>query len=286
MVRTVFLILNYKTYQDTINLVNELISDDIGSRKVLVVDNLSPNESYSRLLKELSIYDNVEVISSGENGGYAKGNNFGLKYIEKYSPDYVCIINNDVHFSMSTITYLEEIYSQLEKPALISPIQMLPNGNKANFYELLVPDFKYDICLYSILLGNKQHKYISNTEKYNIQKVGMIPGAFIFTSYPVFKSIGFFNEKTFLFCEERFVAKEVELAGLNNYIVLDRTYLHEHSKTINSEASLRRQAKMMLEGRMLYAKTYYKYPYSSGLILRIAYYYWIVTRFIINKISW
>ena len=123
--KTVFLILNYQTYTDTIELVNELLSQEIGNRKIVIVDNCSPNGSYGHLQQEFANSIYVDVIQSGYNGGYAKGNNFGLLYIEKYAPEFVCIINNDVHFSLATIKKMEDMYANLDNVGIISPTQYL-----------------------------------------------------------------------------------------------------------------------------------------------------------------
>ena len=46
--------------------------------------------------------------------------------------------------------------------------------------------------------------------------------------------MGFFYPNTFLFAEERFIAVKAKQMNLNNYILLEETYIHAHSKTINT----------------------------------------------------
>lgn len=272
MVEIVILILNYKTYQDTIRVTNEFLRTNRTDYKIIIIDNSSPNESFPKLESEFGANIAVDVIQSPENGGYAKGNNYGLRYAKKYSPKYVCIINNDVHFSWNTIESLCYNYEKLDNPAIIAPIQLLPGGVKPNFSILKVPDLIYDLRLNTFLFKPKLHVYESNTRWSNVQKVGYIPGAFLFTNYNVFEHLGFFDEGTFLFCEERFTAKAVQKAGLCNYLILDLEYVHEHSKTISKESSKRNQRKMIQEGRELYHKRYSKYPLLSILLLRIVFY--------------
>lgn len=273
MIKVVYLILNYKTYSDTIRVTNELLQTDRKDFKILIVDNASPNESYEIISKTFVDNELVEVILSPENGGYAKGNNFGLRYMKRYNPEYVCIMNNDVHFSWGTIDSMCNIYEQLDKPALISPIQVLPDGSQLKFPEFRVPDLSYDIRLNTIFFRPKTHVYKSNTRWSNVQKVGYLPGALLFTKYTVFEKLGFFDEGTFLFCEERFTGKAVADAGLNNYIITDLTYLHEHSKTINTEASARKQRQLIHKGRKLYYDMYAPFPKLYKLILTGSYHF-------------
>lgn len=269
-IKVLFLILNYKTYKETLRLTRELAEEGLDDKFILIVDNASPNESFVELSSQLSGITNVEVIESPENGGFAKGNNFGLRYAQRFSPKFVCVINNDIHFKMSTIDNLCDWYEKLPCPGVIAPLQMLPNGCVATFPTLAVPDILSDISLYNPL-SFKQHKYESNTQFENVQRVGLIPGAFSFIEYDKFRRLGFFDEDTFLFCEERFLAFKIRQAALKNYIILDNTYLHDHSVTISSEASKKRQRQMMLEGREKYYRKYSRHPRLTIAILKLAY---------------
>lgn len=268
--KVLFLILNYKTYQETVKLTDELLANGIGDNYILIVDNASPNDSYNQLQLRYEHQKGVEVILSPENGGYAKGNNFGLRYVAKYNPEYVCIINNDVHFTMETISRLCEWYEKLPNVAIIAPIQLLPGGRVASFKSLDTPTLRSDLSWYNPFSKIK-HLYEENTDIKGVNEAGIIPGAFLFTKYCVFEALGFFDESTFLFCEERFTAKRVELAGLKNYIILTETYLHDHSTTIKKEASARKQRQMILEGRILYHNNYSKYPFFASQLLKVCF---------------
>lgn len=271
MTKVVYLILNYKTYYDTIRVANELLQTDRKDFKILIVDNASPNESFKPISKAFANNEYVEIILSTENGGYAKGNNLGLRHMDRYSPQYVCIMNNDVHFSWDTIDSMCKVYEEVDNPALISPVQLLPEGKEPYFFELKVPDLLYDIRLNTFFLRPKRHMFKSNTKWPNVQKVGYIPGALLFTKYTTFKKLGFFDESTFLFCEERFTGRIVSDAGLNNYIITDLSYLHEHSKTIKNEVSEKRQRQWIHEGRLKYHTRYSKYPFIAKICLNMVY---------------
>lgn len=283
MKRIAYIILNYKTYQDTDRVTKEILSFNHENDIIIIVDNCSPNESSKELHK---LYDEdyrVDVVDANDNGGYAKGNNIGLRYAKKYCPEYVCIINNDVHFSGETIDELVKTYPLLPNAGIISPLQILPNNEVAQFPVLKLPDFWYDIRSYLFLFGNPKHHYQRTNKEYNVQEVGIIPGAFLFANYALLEILNFFDESTFLFCEERFLAKKIQDAGLKNYIILGKNYVHEHSKTINSEASVRRQMKMMLSGRLLYTKRYRKFQHLKSATIYLAYCYGIVWHFLIDR---
>ncbi len=271
--KVTFLILNYKTYKDTINLANELMSfSGYGSEYGLViVDNASPNESWTALNTHLGSQPDVYLVQSKENGGFAKGNNIGLRFMAHCRPDYVCVINNDVHFSSETIENLCKWYKLLPNAAFIAPRQILPNGKEALFSSMDIPTLRTDLAWYNPF-SRKRHLYTENTSVKGIHEIGIIPGAFIFTDYKTFETLGFFDESTFLFCEERFIAKKAQLAGLKNYIILGETYLHNHSTTIKNEASEERQRKLILRGRLLYHRKYSSHPILSVGALRFVFF--------------
>jgi hypothetical protein len=158
--------------------------------------------------------------------------------------------------------------------AIISPIQLLPGNKTARFLEtqvLRIPNMWDDLRSYSVYFENRVHEYKENTKIKGVQQVEMIPGAFLFIRYKVFESIGFFDETTFLFGEERMLAQKIKDVGLKNYIILDEQYIHAHSKTINQETSRNKQAEFVFNGKLLYTQKYRKYPKIKTTILFIAY---------------
>lgn len=74
-------LLNYKTYAETIRLVLDLRKQRNISLQIVVVDNCSPNESLEQLRKSLGIFPEVTILASPENTGYAAGNNLDLNFL-------------------------------------------------------------------------------------------------------------------------------------------------------------------------------------------------------------
>jgi len=127
-----FVILNYMNYSLTAHLVDNIKKSIVGYDEygILIVDNASPNESYEILKKQFDGVEDVFGIKNNMNQGYAKGNNFGVKYIEKNFSEckYVAITNPDVEFFDNTD--LGKILEKLESNTMIAsiaPIHLL-NG--------------------------------------------------------------------------------------------------------------------------------------------------------------
>ena len=97
MNRFSFVILHYYTVEDTIECVNSIL-ENIKSYKVsiVIVDNASKNNSYRILLSKFSDVDNIHIIKSEKNLGFANGNNLGYLYAkDKLKSDFICLLNND-----------------------------------------------------------------------------------------------------------------------------------------------------------------------------------------------
>lgn len=266
--KLVFIILNYKTFEDTIRQVGEILSDGYRDFKIIIVDNCSPNESYQVLKSKFDFIPEVEVIQAPSNGGYAKGNNFGLRYSGRFCPEYVCVINNDVHFKRNVIESLIRDFQLKDDIGAISPIQLLPSG-LSPISRLSLPTFWKYLSFYSPFHSRKKMRYQSNTDYKNLQKVGLVPGAFVFMRYDIVKKIGFFNESTFLYSEESFLSKQLSECGYYCYIDIDLSYIHEHSKTISANTSLKQRENLVLASRILYIKKYGRFPHFESIIIFI-----------------
>lgn len=270
MAEVVFLILNYKTYTDTIRITEELLGFCRDDFRVVIVDNASPNESFQVLADSFGKNPFVDVIASNENGGYAKGNNYGLRYIEKYSPRYVAILNNDIHFDVSTIDRLISDFSKIGDIGVIAPAQCTPDGEVVRFSDLKCHNFWDDIVDNLNFRKRTYHIYRSNTVDENIEKVGIVPGAFIFSDFSILKSADYFDECTFLYCEERFLSKRLAAIGKSCYIDFGCSYIHEHSSTIGTVAGTKKQLEWLGQSRRLFIKKYGRYPKIQLLIFNMS----------------
>lgn len=109
-----FLILHYRVFEETRNCINSILNNVVGEKKIIVVDNCSPNDSYVELVKTYKNNEIVDVIQTDSNLGFANGNNFGYDYIlSKYSPDFIVVMNNDMEIIQSDfIEKIEQAYKE------------------------------------------------------------------------------------------------------------------------------------------------------------------------------
>ena len=116
-----FVILHYNTIDETINCINSIKNKVRGKKKIIIVDNCSPNNSGIKLKEKYKDDNEISVIINKENLGFAKGNNVGFKYSLKFDPDYICILNNDVELVNDNFDDLVEKCYEEENFAVLSP---------------------------------------------------------------------------------------------------------------------------------------------------------------------
>ncbi|WP_179318040.1 glycosyltransferase family 2 protein [Winogradskyella helgolandensis] len=264
-------ILNYNSYQDTINLVNALQQQTVAeSLHIIVVDNASPNASYDYLKPLEGQYKNLVVLQTGENLGYAKGNNVGLHYLDEHiHPEYVAIMNNDIILPETCLEHLVGKYQQLDDPAIIAPKQLDIDEKEVPIYSI---NTYLDDCLnlfYIFKLFHKRKiKRFKDTTGNNAMQVDLVPGSFMFSSFDRFKTLGFFYPNTFLFAEERFITVAAQKQGWHNYVVLDQTYIHAHSKTINTVYGSVAKFKLLYTGWIEFTRVCRPYGKLKANILK------------------
>ena len=91
-----FVILHYRAADMTRKCVERIKALE-GDKKIVIVDNASPNGTGQELLDEYTEDSEIKVILNPENSGFAKGNNMGVRWVQENVPaDFVVVLNNDV----------------------------------------------------------------------------------------------------------------------------------------------------------------------------------------------
>ena len=215
----VFVILHYNNIKETMECVDSL---EKFKQKIIVVSNSKDYDNLKKIEKRVD-----KVIINEENIGFAKANNIGCKYaIEKYKPDFLCVINNDIVIDQKDfLDKVEELYKKYQFDVLGPKIlpDDLPSVNPFPVYDTLekIEDrIKYTkklIKIYnSFILRNLLSCYVlikaklkKTSKPVNGEKdelgVALHGCALIFSKkyYERYETV-FYNE-TFLYHEEEFL---------------------------------------------------------------------------------
>ena len=135
----VFLILHYLTVEDTKRCVSSIKEKckEKYNYEILIIDNGSPNASGEIIKKKYRDDENITVILSEKNLGFAKGNNLGFAYAKKnMNPTYIIMINNDI--IMLQEDFLDKIVEEYHQSqfAVLGP-QIILNGKEFNYPDTL-----------------------------------------------------------------------------------------------------------------------------------------------------
>ena len=110
---TAYVILHYRAIDSTRQCV-DCIKALEGENHAVIVDNASPDGTGRQLLEEYAGDPGVTVLLNGENSGFARGNNLGVRFaVQELSPDFIVVLNNDVEVRQKDFsTRIAQIYEQ------------------------------------------------------------------------------------------------------------------------------------------------------------------------------
>lgn len=267
-------ILNFRDYQGTIKCVEGFLKQDIDLH-IVVVDNNSPDESFAKLLERFSSQANITILQSGLNGGYAFGNNVGVRYLEtNLDIEYIVISNNDVSFDNdSLLSSWYKSHTSLDDVGVSAPV-MLVGGKRTPYSSWKLPTLIDDIKSSSIIL----EKIFGDSKRYrqdkigDIQSVDCLPGSLFMISISLLRSVGYLDEGTFLYLEECILTFKLKQQKQKvNYLLNDLTYEHYYSKTISSLKTRKQMRDIHFNSLLYYSINYRKDSRISLLILILSF---------------
>lgn len=283
MINICLIVLNYRDFKTTSKFI-DTVKNYSNLDKIVVVDNNSNDRSYEKLKK----FENhkIHVIKSNKNGGYGYGNNIGIKYaISEFNPNYLIISNPDVFFEDNILLKMVNVYSNNEKVGIVAP-KMIDNSGQKSAWKL--PTIVDDILLASSITSKTIYKIFKQKEyslDKNINYVDVISGSFFMIPSNVMKSINYFDEDTFLYCEERILAFKLIKEGYKNIILGNISFIHEHSISIKQSISSKiERFKIYNDSKLVYYNKYYRLSKAKYNILKFVLNIGLVERKLIYRI--
>lgn len=256
-------ILNFKTYDKTIDCINRLEKSVKKINHIIIVDNNSQNKSLEiindylisndkkpEILNDINKFKNRKYLlyQNSKNTGYAKGNNIGIEIAMRLHSDYTIILNNDIKIHPDAIGKIAEFIKDEEKIGCAGPL--IEEGNSLDFNFARKRLKWYDHILLSWIVkvalpfkALRKHHYIAYNEiPDNPFQVDMISGSFMLFPTEVLEKIKGFDPNTFLYFEEAIICEKLRKHRFETYVVPSSIVEHEHAgtiKKINSDQILR-----------------------------------------------
>lgn len=248
----VYLILHYLAGDDTIECIDSILNATANSEHnthIVVVDNGSTNNSYSKIQEKFKTNDSVTLLHSDKNLGFARGNNIGFNYAKNnLHADFIVQLNNDTileqcDFNEALVKKFDEKKYFVLGPDIESADGYHQNpGHKQSwsFRELFCFRLKKRVQIVLSLFGFKQFgekaaKYSGHIEKTLVGDVEntILHGACLIFSPLYIRRFDGLCEKTFLYWEEDILKLSADYYGFLMLYSSDLHILHKEDAATN-----------------------------------------------------
>ncbi len=235
------ILINYKSEERSIKCIKEELVECTLPYRIVIVNNAATEASNEMMARELGgvvIHDvtqtieterHIFIISSGENLGFARGNNLGVEFITNhFDVDYLLFSNNDIALrSERAIESLIEKLSTLPDVGVIGPKVVGVDGGYQSpclympfWTEMVLLQWRRFIPFYRYKdLDRSRAK-----EGYYYR----VMGSFFVSKREDYIACGGMDPHTFLYGEEVILAERMLRIGKRNYYYPSVEILHEH----------------------------------------------------------
>jgi len=192
--KVAIIVLNWNGKEDTTKCLQSIQKLTYRGAEIIIVDNGSTDGSQDHFRTH---FPHFTLIETGENLGYAGGNNVGLTYALNRPFEYFFILNNDTIVDSSIVEAFLEGFNQYPNVGILGAKIYLMNepgrfdhfGGNWNAKRL---EFNY--------VGYREVDDQKTWEQ--PQELDYVCGAGIMIRRAVFETIGLFDPRFFLFWEE------------------------------------------------------------------------------------
>lgn len=194
--------------------VRELLRHTSGVDFTLyVVDNASTDGTVEQLRKEFpeKKFPQLKIIETNNNLGFGAGHNVVLPELKS---DYHVVINPDILVRENVILEMAEYMNEHEDIGLLAPSILSMDGSP-QILGKRVPSLKYLIVSHLRDDGDEPSKILKeyamlengpHTEPYEVENAS---GCFMFFRTDVFREVGGFDERYFMYFEDADIARTV-----------------------------------------------------------------------------
>jgi N-acetylglucosaminyl-diphospho-decaprenol L-rhamnosyltransferase len=222
---------------NSINTIGECLSGLEQCRRegltdAIVVDNASTDGTADFVARE---HPWVKLIRPGKNLGFGRGNNLGFEGVET---EYAFFLNPDASIGPEALRLLVDFMDKTPAAGVSAPAAMTPKGTGHMSGSFPAP--------WHILAGaaagrlsRKKSKWLEPGDK--PFQVHWVPGAALLFRSELFRKLGGFDSRFFLYFEETDLLLRAHQAGYEIWAVCEATIHHD------GQGSTKQQAVPMFE---------------------------------------
>ena len=209
------IILNYNAGDLLLNCVDSVFKSTYPNFEVIIVDNLSTDNSHIRCKEK---FEKIQLIENKKNLGYCEGNNVGIK---SANGEFILILNPD---TIVEPDWLNELFSAYHKhgEALYQPKHLslkekssiMSTGNMMNVFGF----------------GYAREKGEKDVNQHNaIEQIGYASGTCLFVTSSILKNVGLLDPFIFLYHDDLDFGWRAAQLGIKSYYVPSSVIYHAES---------------------------------------------------------
>lgn len=229
----------------------------------MVIDNASPDGSGKLLAQKANEYGFI-FFENKQNNGYAAGNNIGLRYAFEKGYDYAWILNSDVLVKdADCLKKMIAVGEECNRVACIGPQIVDLNGNYT--FPYLTRPTMWMLTFGEFFEKKHRKKYVGvSGEVYRVH------GCSILLKVPTIASVGYLDERTFLYREEEILAEKLLSKGYICYYCANTRVTHLESASVKTSLKKdRKKLSIILDSAAIYLRDYREFSFFSFAIYKI-----------------
>jgi GT2 family glycosyltransferase len=249
------IIVHYKVKNELMACISSIFNSKTKLKfEILVVDN-DERDSIGKELK--TKFPKVKYIKSLRNIGFGAGNNLGAQYARG---EYLFFLNPDTKVTDGALDNLQDFFVKNNNVGIISPVivdnQLIPFKSQGS-KELTPKTILFSQSFLRKIFPAKNIYNKNILENWNMRDpiiIDTVPGAAMMINANIFKKIGGFDNKLFLYFEENDISERLTKLGYKLYIVPSAKIIHLVGR---STEKLKEVENIYSKSRYYYLKKHY-----------------------------
>ncbi len=273
MSRTWVVIVNYRTADLVVDCLRSLVGEReaLSGGGVLVVDNDSCDGSVERLESAIQAeqwQQWVTVLPQSTNGGFAYGNNAGIRVALESAAenDYIMLLNPDTLVRPGAIAALVEFMDGNPRAGIAGSLLENRDGiPECSAHRLHSPISELDTAARVGVVSRVLRRHVvSEPPSFEVHRCGWVSGASMIIRCALFEQVGLLDEGFFLYFEEVDFCARAARHGWEIWHVPQSRVMHLEGAATGIRKAARRRARYWYDSRRRFFVKHYGVP---GLLL-------------------
>ncbi len=282
--KVAIIILNYNSSADCRKCVSFLKRQEGVELEIIIVDNDSPRVGEREAVAELCEQEGCTFLAAAENRGYNAGNNIGLRYVAEKGYKYALIANPDMEFPQTN--YVATLARKMEEDEQIvvcgSDIVSLEGVHQSPLVR--DGDWRSSFAWVRGMVQRERSDCFDGIDRYKENhECTKVSGCCLMLRVDFIRSLGWFDENVFLYCEEAIFSRQVEAAQKKMYYLSEVQAVHAHIPSAKGDPVRRFRA--WQQSRQYFIDQYSGDSFLGQCISRVSLYCYINIMVLFNKLK-